>query len=234
MEKYREQERQKEENPFENEQVAQEWINSVEHEKDMGRDREVYPRLQSWLQEKPADLVVEIGSGQGICSDKLGNFQGKYIGIEPSTFLTERAKQLYGDDRREFTLGEAYDTTIESEAADASFSVMVWFHLEDLDKAAKELARILKKDGRFFIITANPDAQKIWESFYFDYTKEGNKITGKVNIPINPVSKSIFYEHSRDDILTALKNYGLEVEKVETSFPMDGEDIFLSITGKKK
>jgi len=34
----------------------------------------VLPRLKNWIHQQKAGLVVEIGSGQGICSDKLGKF----------------------------------------------------------------------------------------------------------------------------------------------------------------
>lgn len=233
MEKIFEQKRIKEENPFEDELVAKEWINSVENEKDLYRDKEVYPRLKNWLAQQTAGLVVEIGSGQGICSDKLGDFNGKYVGVEPSKILMQRAKELYDDDQRQFIIGDAYHLPVQSEKAEASFSVMVWFHLENLDKASNELARILKPDGKFMIVTANPNAKKTWESFYFDHQKEGKKIAGKVNAPINPMSKSIIYQHTRDEILEALRSNGLEIEHTEEYGPVNGENIFFSVVGKK-
>jgi SAM-dependent methyltransferase len=233
MEKIFEQKRIKEENPFEDERVAKEWINSVENEKDMGRDREIYPRLEKWINDQPSGLVIEIGSGQGICSDKLGDFKGAYVGVEPSKTLTERAKELYKKEQCEFVVGDAYNLPIESEKAEAGFSVMVWFHLENLDKASSELARILKSGGKFFIITANPDAVELWESWFSDATKEGKKIVGKVNIPVNPLSKNIFYQHSKDEVLAALKDNGLVVEKIDDFGLVDGENIFFSIEGKK-
>lgn len=233
MEKRLEIKKFKEENPFEDEQVAKEWINSIENEKDLYRDKEIYPRLKKWLNQQPAGLVVEIGSGQGICSDKLEDFSGKYIGVEPSKTLVKRAKNLYKDNQREFVVGDAYHLPIESEKAEASFSVMVWFHLENLDKASSELARILKPGGNFMIVTANPNAEKTWESFYFDHQKEGKKITGKVRVPINPMSKSIIYQHTQDEILNALKSNGLEVLRIDEYGPANEENIFFSVEGKK-
>lgn len=233
MEKRLEIKKLKEENPFEDEQVAKEWMNSVENEKDSYRDKEIYPRLKNWLVQQEAGLVVEIGSGQGICSDKLGEFNGMYIGIEPSKVLAERAKELYDDSQRQFVIGDAYHLPLESEKAEASFSVMVWVHLENLDKASSELARILKPGGKFMIVTCNPNAEKTWESFFFDHQKEGKKITGKVNVPINPISKSIIYQHSQNEILSALRNSGLEIEHTDEYGPVNGENIFFSVEGRK-
>lgn len=223
----------KEENPFEDEQVAKEWINSVENEKDLYRDKEVYPRLKNWLAQQTANFVVEIGSGQGICSSKLGEYNGIYVGVEPSKVLAQRAKKLYDDDQRQFVVGDTYHLPVESEKAEACFSVMVWFHLGNLDKASGELARVLKPGGKFIIITANPNAEKTWESFYFDYQKEGKKITGKINVPINPMSKSIIYQHSQDEILNALRTSGLEIEHTDEYGQVNGENIFFSVEGKK-
>lgn len=223
----------KEENPFEDKKVAEEWINSVENEKNLYRDTEIYPRLKKWINDGANNLVVEIGSGQGICSEKLGDFNGKYVGVEPSSPLTQRAKDLYNNDKRDFVVGDAYNLPIEAESAGSSFSIMVWFHLEDLKRASGELARILKPNGKFLIITANPNAQKTWESFYFDHKKEGRKIVGKVNVPINPISKSIFYQHSQSEILDNLKNSGLDIKDIDEFGPVDGENIFLSIEGEK-
>ncbi len=223
-----------EENPFESEQVAAEWINSVENEQGMIRDKEIYPLLESWISKIRPQLIVEIGSGQGICSDNIELGQGKYIGVEPSRALVERAHELYEDGERDFVVGNAYELPLPNEIADAGFSVNVWFHLENIGQASKELARVLKADGKFLIITANPSQNDIWESFYFDRRKDGKKIVGKVNVPINPMSKNTFYQHTLDEIKEALVKSGLEIDEVrELGDYGEGEKIFVAISGHK-
>lgn len=223
-----------EENPFEDKVVAAEWINSVENEKGMYRDTEIYPRLERWIAVHPIGTVVEIGAGQGICSEKLGDFKGNYIGIEPSRALVNRANELYKKEGREFLIGNAYRLPIEDFSVDAVFSVMVWFHLEHLDKAAYELARILKANTPFLIITANPNADRVWESFFIDHAHEGKKLQGSVNVPINPLSESVIYQHSLKEIADSFVANGLIVDHVEEFGPVDGEYIFISIEGHKK
>lgn len=225
--------RQHEENPFEDDNVANQWATSVEGETGMFRDTEIYPRLAVWLDPKFTGTVVEVGSGQGICSTKLTNLKGRYIGVEPSKPLTERAQQLYLDPRREFVVGGAYKIPVETESADATLSVMVWFHLEDIAKASQEFARILKPGGKFLIITANTRAQKTWESFYFDTTKEGKKMVGKVNVPVNPMDKSIFYQHTPEEIVTELETAGLTISRTEEFGTIGEENIFLLVEGTK-
>ena len=226
-----------EENPFETEQVAKEWITSVEGEVGLIRDNEIYPKLQSWISGIKPETVVEIGSGQGICSDKLGDFNGEYIGIEPSKHLTERAEELYSSHtNKTFKIGNAYDLPINDNGADAVFSVMVWFHLENLEKAANELARILKTGAKFYIITANPDLYFVWESFFSDYEKKDNKIIGRVEVPIKSLSKNIIHLHTIDEIIESLKKAGLNIESVErfgASEENDDDGLLVGIIGSK-
>lgn len=225
-----------EENPFEIPQVAAEWINSVENEKGLIRDNEIYPFLKRWVSDLHPELLIEIGAGQGICSDKISadDFTA-YIGIEPSTYLVERAIALYSKPDRKFVTGNAYRLPIENEKADGVFSVNVWFHLADIELAGSELSRILKVGGRFLIITVNPKAYDIWESFYFDYKKEGKKIVGKVKTPINPLSSNTFFEHTFEEIERSLKSNSLRVLETHELGVVEGvqQKLFIAIIGEK-
>lgn len=224
-----------EENPFEDEIVSREWINSVENDKGATRDREIYPRLNSWLMEINPKNVVEIGAGQGICSSKLGEFSGKYIGIEPSKFLVQRAMELYSQENRNFMLGNAYDLPLQNESCDATFAINVWFHLENLNQAAKELSRVLEKDGHFLIITVNPEEYDEWLSYYEETNEDEKKVVGKANVPVNPLSRNIFYKHSAEDLTSSLIQNKLEIDSVE-NFGLGEETrkVFMIIKGHKK
>ena len=223
-----------EENPFEHEIVSQEWISSVENEKDMARDKEIYPRLASWINKISPTKVVEIGSGQGICSSKMEDFNGKYIGVEPSKILTKRANELYKNENRNFVIGNAYNLPLEDECCDASFAINVWFHLENLNQAAKELARILKPAGKFMIITVNPDEYEGWIKSYDNIEENGKKIIGKANTPITPLTRNTFYKHSMKEIDESFKENGLIINSIEPfDFGNGGTKYFMQIIGTK-
>lgn len=64
-----------EENPFEDEVIAKQWINSVEGEKGMTRDNESYPNLKKWHDNTTRGTVIDIGSGQGVCSEKISGYK---------------------------------------------------------------------------------------------------------------------------------------------------------------
>jgi SAM-dependent methyltransferase len=222
-----------ENNPFEDEVVAAEWIVGVESEKGQIRDNEIYPCLKSWS-ASVTGTVVDIGAGQGVASTHVSS-NLEYIGIEPSPALVQRAKELYTAPQRKFVVGNAYSLPIENGSAGGCFSINVWFHLTDLDTAAREVARVLKPGGTFLIITANPSAYEIWEDMYTDIERDGNMIIGKVKLLTNTLSKNTFYEHPRAAILDSLANAGLQVTEIGSlgRLKNDAEDIFISITGHK-
>jgi len=226
-----------EENPFETELVSSEWIESIENEKGMIRDKELYPFLSEWIRSTGAKTVVDIGSGQGICADRCVPDTMNYIGIEPSVHLTKRAEELYKKPNRTFIVGNAYALPVGDRTADAAFSINVWFHLENLDQASKELSRILKSGGSFLIGTANPESYDVFESLYTDATKEGKKMTGKAHVPVRPMTKNIFYQHTLDEIKGALESNGLEITKIHSfgfAHLETEKGLFINIVGVKK
>ncbi len=223
-----------EENPFEDAIIAKQWINSVEGEKGMTRDNESYPHLKKWHDSTTKGVIVDIGSGQGVCSEKINDYE-KYIGVEPSIFLTERAKELYSPNNREFIVGNAYELPVESNSCDQAMSFNVWFHLADINLASQELSRVLKKDGRFWIHTADYDSLDTWKKFYINPTIENNKIVGEVRVPVNNLSNNTFYLHTNEDIKDALEKNGLVVEDATKIGTMkDGVKLFVIFEGYKK
>jgi len=237
----------KEENPFEDQRGAEEWIQAVENERGTIRDKEIYPQLAEWINTYKIKTLADIGSGQGICSTKLGSDDVHYIGIEPSQFLITRANEIYKKSNREFIRGDAYKIPLPDNSVDGFISVTTWFHLADLEKATKELSRVLCSGGHFMLITPNPNAYDIWETFYTDTKKEEGVLIGKTNILLNPdegpenykfahLSKNIFYLHTKEQILEPLATNGLEVDKLEEIgiLPItEGKKIFLKILGHK-
>lgn len=200
----------KDPNLFEDKEIAKQWISSIEitNGRNKSREQEIYPLLNLWSKQLNNSTIVEIGSGQGICSSKLDLSSNTYIGIEPSQFLIDRANKLYKSDKITFIKGDSYSTTLPSMTADAVFSVGVWFHVENLDKAHEEINRIMKSGGRLLIVTANPNAQKMWESFFENPKVDGKRIEGKISVPNGYMNNNILYLHSKEEITDSLKKNG--------------------------
>lgn len=138
---------------------ADEWIATIESEDAKIREQDIYPHLKKWIWDNDITNVVDLGSGQGICSQKIPE-DTKYTGIEPSPFLLKRARKLYPDS--DFIEGSAYQMPFEDASVDAVFSIAVWHLLSDSESAAHELSRVLKPGGHFFIVTADPQSP-VWK-----------------------------------------------------------------------
>ena len=226
----------RENNPFEEPEIAKQWIKSSEGEQGMIRDRELYPYLKVWSQ-KHKGVLVDIGAGQVICSSIVQHDGMMYIGVEPSQTLIDRANEKYSGDKRRFVLGNAYDLPVEDSSVDIVLSVNVWFHLRDLTAAAREVSRILKSDGVFLISTANPKSYPYWEKRFDENAKITDKIIeGKVNTPVQSLSRNIFYKYTMEELLESFESNGLTIEKItefgnEKKFSPGG--LFINFEGKK-
>lgn len=209
----------REENPFEDAKVAQEWVSWAEKKSREGsRHTDIYARVRDWLAGVKPKRVVDIGAGQGVVSEYMGlKKDTEYIGVEPSIPLVERAKELYKEKNKRFIVGNAYDLPILDNFSDAALSVYVWLHLENLEKASNELSRILKPKGKFLIITANPKTYNVWKSFYVNPREEGNRVVGEFRMRKNPtLSKHTFYLHPLEEITKSLNDSGLVIDGTET------------------
>lgn len=223
---------------MDNEQrIALAWIRTVESEGARVRDSDIYPLIGRWVEDSSPVEILEIGAGQGVCSDKIDLRGRRYTGLEPSALLLERATALYGDEHRRFVQGSVYSLPFADGAFDAVFSVAVWHLLGDLQKAAGEMSRVLGAGGRFLIITANPAAYPFWTGLYTEARTEGRRFEGTVRLPDGSALHEVLYLHTRDEILISLRDAGLAVEAMETFRPAEkagGQDAFLAIRGGRE
>jgi ubiquinone/menaquinone biosynthesis C-methylase UbiE len=224
--------KQYEENPFENMEDAQRWITSVETEKGWVRDNDIYPALKKWSGNFGNKRVLEIGCGQGICSSKMS--YNEYIGIDPSQTLIKRAEELYDGTLRNFFVQSVYDIQFPDKSFDAAFSVGVWFHLENISKASKEISRVLSDNGKFLIITGTEETFGAWRDFYTTMEISKNKITGTFSDGTTHISRDTFYIHTNNFIIETLEENNLQVTRAE-SFAKNnnGDNLFMLFEGYK-
>lgn len=216
-------------------QTAQDWINAVEKNGKSFRDDYVYPKLNNLIYKDLPKTILDIGCGQGICSDNIDLKQCRYTGIEPSSFLLDRAKQLYSHADKDFLLGSAYALPVSDRSFEAVFSVMVWHLLSDLAKAASEVSRVLTENGSFLIVTANPEAYSAWKAFYPDAKLTGKKLEGTMQLG-EALSRDTLYLHTFDELRDSLQHFGLNIESTETFLPTKDSaqsKLLTAIQGKK-
>lgn len=195
------------------EQTAQDWIKAVERSGKSFRDDYIYPKLNSLICKYSPQSILDIGCGQGICSEKINLKNVKYTGIEPSSFLLDRAKQLYVD--KNFLIGNAYALPVSNCSFDIAFSILVFHLLSDIETAVTELSRVLSKNGHFLIVTANPDSYSAWEAMYSNKKLTGKKLEGTMQLG-DALSHDILYLHTFNEFKKAFQSAGLEIEQTET------------------
>lgn len=216
-------------------QTAQDWIKAVETTGRSFRDDYVYPKINDLIHQNLPKRILDIGCGQGVCSEKIDLNNSKYTGVEPSNFLLNRAKQLYLQPHRDFLLGSAYSLPLSDESFDFAFSIMVWHLLSDLQTAALELGRVLTENGSFLIVTANPDAYSAWKSFYPDAKIVGKKLEGTMQLG-DGLSRDVLYLHTYEELKDSLQKAGLTIQRTETFLPTkdsNGSKLLISIQGVK-
>lgn len=213
---------------FDDPKVAQEWIDLAEGERAQVREWDIFPRLKSWVDQTLSREILEIGSGQGICSSQI---QVGYTGLEPSPLLLERAKERYASKSKKFVLGNVYQMPFADAGFDAAFAISVWHLLGDLQKAAQEMSRVLRAEGHFFLITANPGAYSRWTESYTDSKWEGRRFEGK-----SGDSRDVLYLHTLEELTASLESADLTVQTMETfrsSGTSPDRPLYLSIQGQK-
>ncbi len=193
------------------EQAAREWIETIEGEHSSIREKDLYPILREWIRDVNPVNIVDIGSGQGVCSDKINLEKRFYTGVEPSQFLLNRANQLFGCENRKFIFGNAYELPFASSTFDAAFSVNTWQLLSDQDRAAKELSRVLKHKAKFLIVTANPELISAWASAYKNHSRRGAHFEGFSHDKEGQSSKDDLYFHTCNEIEACLSAHRLTV-----------------------
>ena len=202
--------------------TAQTWIDAIEKPGQTQRDKDIYPRLNTWLNVYGAKHVLDLGCGQGICSQKLLGYK-TYEGVDPSPYLIARANERYTGENITFTEGNAYDLPQQDGAFDGVCSVMVFHLLEDLEQAAAELGRVLQKGGSFCLITTNPEAMEQWAAFYENCNIDGKRLSGTMDLDGKP-SEDVLYFHTIEDYQSALKANGLNMYGADMFRPATDTD----------
>lgn len=210
--------------PLYGKQLSQEWAEWVEKSNPEGtRESEIFPFIKKWIKENNPKTLLDIGCGQGICSNLLSE-KLSYVGIDVSEQLIERGKKLYGIKNKEFKIGNVYSLPIENNSVDAAMSIWVWSHLDDLNKAAKEMTRVIKPNGKYLVITANPETYDLRKTFYKKYKEKDGLLTGDFDLGDGKVlNNSTLYLHSIDNMKNALINAGLNIDN-ESRMGQDKEN----------
>ena len=97
--------------------------------------------------------ILDVGAGQGKLTAAFTQIGFEVVGLEPSSTLRERARQLHPD--LEFVAGSATALPFPDNSFYYVICVEVLEHIPDTQLAISEMYRVLKPEGKLIIIDKN-------------------------------------------------------------------------------
>lgn len=216
------------------EQTARQWIRTIEDGANPVREQDLYPLLRAWVERIAPTRILEVGCGQGDCSRTINLTGRSYVGVDPSPFLIQRARELYESAERRFLPGNAYELPFSGGEFDAVFSVMVWQLLSDIQQAAREMGRVIKPGGHFLIVTANPAAYSQWMALYVNTRIEGRRFEGDLQADDKTLDHDVLYFHTLGEIVDSFRLAKCEVDSIapfRKSRQGNGREYLVAIEG---
>ncbi|WP_350293967.1 class I SAM-dependent methyltransferase [uncultured Croceitalea sp.] len=154
---------------------------------------------------------LDIGCGTGNYTIALHKKGFRFIGIDPSELMLEKARKKCNE--IEWLVGSAEKTGLPNNSVDGIIGILTIHHWKDLKKGFSELHRVLKPNGTVVIFTSTPKQMKgYWLNHYFP----------------KMLSDSINQMPSLHAVKTVMKESGFKVSKIDTyAIQPDLQDKFL-------
>jgi ubiquinone/menaquinone biosynthesis C-methylase UbiE len=113
----------------------------------LNRDRE-YMTLKKMLRLKPADVLLDVGCGDGFWTSRLAQTCRSVVGLEPDRKTLEYAQALHSLSNVTYVCGVAESLPFSDGSFDKILSVSCLEHFADPWRGIGEMARVLKPGGR--------------------------------------------------------------------------------------
>ncbi len=101
-------------------------------------------------------VTADLGCGSGRFCQVLLNKAGKVYCVDIDEYTINMAKEIIKDERAVFLNEDASSTSIPTSSVDLVIMVNAFHDMENKDKVALEVGRILKHDGLALIIESKP------------------------------------------------------------------------------
>lgn len=177
------------------------------------RTQDLYPALSKWAEGNSLKSILDIGCGQGVCSQHLGSQLEKYVGVDPSPRMIEKAQLNFPHSYCEFVVGNAYSLPLNDHSFDGAFAIALWHLLENKLSASKELARVLKPNGSFLVATANPQHYEKWLENYDSLKRDGFRMEGVMTDDRGIEHTDVLHFNPLEEILADFDKAGLRVDE---------------------
>jgi ubiquinone/menaquinone biosynthesis C-methylase UbiE len=115
-------------------------------------DRELFFSL---LSPGPGEKILDVGAGKGVVAGRvLTTSKGEVYAIDPDEARVASMRRDHPELKSSVAGSESM--TFPDTFFDKAYTTMAVHHFADLDKALKELARVLKEGGTLLILDVDP------------------------------------------------------------------------------
>jgi SAM-dependent methyltransferase len=189
-------------------------------------ERVLEPHLDELLPDLVGKRVIDVGCGDGwLCRIARERGAREVQGIDPSSRMLQRARELTSDPRVTYTRGFVEDVELTAGAADVVTSVLALHYVEEIAPVLARMASWLAPAGTLLAVIEHPivtsqnpkvglrtvDGASVWP--IDDYFAEGQR---KERWIVDGVVK---YHRRLDTILNAVISAGLVIERVDEPGP---------------
>ena len=174
--------------------------------------QDVVDVLSSWDGELEKWSLLDIGCGTGNISnhESIKRFK-EYVGVEPSKEFFNYANKHNKNNNTEFYNCSVENLPFEDNSFDFMISIETWSYIKDVNKAAKELSRVLKNNSHFLIYTRNPDEINNWNQIKKVISESDNDIEVHSSIiDVCDLGEHFFSKLSLENLTNSFVNANLK------------------------
>ena len=131
---------------------AQWWIDGFTDGVDPEYEEQIIPLATEEL--KGFHTILDVGCGDGQIARALASQGSQVLGIDPTQLHIDVARQRGGGP--DYRIGSASQLPVSDESQDAVLACLVFEHIDDVDTAISEVARVLRKGGQFSFFLNHP------------------------------------------------------------------------------
>lgn len=208
-------------------QHAQWWIDGFTDGVDPEYVEQIIPLALEELSGR--QVVLDVGCGDGQIARALAAQGSTVLGIDPTQLHIDIANQRAGGPT--YQLGGATELPVADNSQDAVVACLVFEHIDEVDAAIAEVARVLKPGGQFSFFLNHPLLQTPGSGWIDDFILDPPEQYWRIGAylveteTIEEVEKDVFIRFIHRPLsryVNALLANGLSIERMLEPSPPQG------------